>query len=53
LHHIFDGVYGDGLPFLGLASPFPTVDACHSHFSAKVSAIPTNDPLYKAFNEKY
>lgn len=37
VNSIADGVYGDGLPFLTLSSPFPTVNACHSKYQAKVT----------------
>jgi hypothetical protein len=50
---IVDGVYGDGLAFLTLASPIPTVNACHSKYSARVGINPQQEKLYSAHNECY
>jgi hypothetical protein len=37
VNSIIDGVYGDGLPFLMPSSPYPTKNACHSNYKAKVT----------------
>lgn len=45
VYSIVDGVYGDGLPFLTLSSPIPTVDACHTKLFAKVSSTNSIDSI--------
>jgi hypothetical protein len=55
LQSIRDGVYGDGLPYLSLATPFPTPGGCHSKYTARVGINPQiyQKNIYDAHNEYY